>query len=220
MSLSDAEVERYSRQILLPGVGEEGQLRLRAARVRLAGRGPRADAALLYLASAGVGTLWVDDGESPGAAAARAANRWSRVDACRPDWQADALLVLLPHPELAQAPTVRPAMAPGPDLERVGGNAIPTVAVWASAGGGGVAAVAAGVPCLRCATEGVEADAASAPALDLALGALAALELTLLVMGLGEGRRHPSRRLDLQGGAIRLHPLAPRPDCCCAAGAC
>jgi hypothetical protein len=57
MSLTDAQVERYSRQIILPEVGGRGQERLLAARVAIGGGGPSADAAALLLGRAGIGTV-------------------------------------------------------------------------------------------------------------------------------------------------------------------
>ncbi|TWP33748.1 molybdopterin-synthase adenylyltransferase MoeB [Leekyejoonella antrihumi] len=55
------EVERYSRHLLLPEIGEDGQRRLRAARVLVVGAGGLAAPVLLYLAAAGVGHLTVID---------------------------------------------------------------------------------------------------------------------------------------------------------------
>ncbi len=55
--------ERYGRQLLLPEVGEEGQLRLLASRVLVLGAGGLGSAALPYLAGAGVGTLGIADGD-------------------------------------------------------------------------------------------------------------------------------------------------------------
>jgi len=52
--LSDAEIERWSRQILLPEVGGRGQLRLMAAAVEVVGDGPVATGAADLLARAGV----------------------------------------------------------------------------------------------------------------------------------------------------------------------
>ncbi|MBK8475671.1 MAG: molybdopterin-synthase adenylyltransferase MoeB [Opitutaceae bacterium] len=59
--LSPAELARYSRHILLPGVGVEGQQRLAAAKVLVIGAGGLGSPAALYLAAAGIGTLGIAD---------------------------------------------------------------------------------------------------------------------------------------------------------------
>ncbi len=59
--LSAAEAGRYARHLTLPGVGAEGQRRLRNARVLVIGAGGLGAPVLLYLAAAGVGTLGVID---------------------------------------------------------------------------------------------------------------------------------------------------------------
>ena len=59
--LSDVEVERYSRQLLLPQMDEAAQLRLRRATVAVVGCGALGSAAAPYLVGAGVGRVLLVD---------------------------------------------------------------------------------------------------------------------------------------------------------------
>lgn len=60
-ALSDAELERYQRHLLLRQVGGPGQQKLKSARVLVIGAGGLGAPVLLYLAAAGVGTLGIVD---------------------------------------------------------------------------------------------------------------------------------------------------------------
>ena len=64
MALSADERARYDRNIRIPGLGVDGQQRLRAARVLVVGAGGLGSPVIAYLAAAGVGTLTIADGDA------------------------------------------------------------------------------------------------------------------------------------------------------------
>jgi len=59
--LTAEEIQRYSRQIMIPQMGEEGQEKLKRARVFIAGAGGLGSPVSIYLAAAGVGHLRLVD---------------------------------------------------------------------------------------------------------------------------------------------------------------
>ena len=59
--LSNEEVQRYSRHLIMPEVGMDGQRKLKAARVLCIGAGGLGSPATMYLAAAGVGQLGIVD---------------------------------------------------------------------------------------------------------------------------------------------------------------
>ncbi|MGZ2371178.1 HesA/MoeB/ThiF family protein [Ancylomarina sp. YFZ004] len=61
--LNDNELNRYQRQIIIPGFGEEAQTKLKHARVLVIGAGGLASPILKYLCSTGVGCLGLMDGD-------------------------------------------------------------------------------------------------------------------------------------------------------------
>src|ERR1700756_5289489 len=61
ITLSNQEILRYSRHLIMPEVGMEGQLKLKAAKVLTIGAGGLGSPLAMYLAAAGVGTIGVVD---------------------------------------------------------------------------------------------------------------------------------------------------------------
>jgi len=59
--LTKKELQKYDRQILIPGFGKAGQEKLKKARVFIAGAGGLGSPAAIYLAAAGAGTLRIAD---------------------------------------------------------------------------------------------------------------------------------------------------------------
>ena len=62
--LSDSQLERYARHVILDEVGEAGQEKLLASSVLLLGAGGLGSPMLLYLAAAGVGRIGIVDDDS------------------------------------------------------------------------------------------------------------------------------------------------------------
>ncbi len=223
MSLSEAEIARFARQLLLPGLGEPGQERLRAARVRVVGAGPIAGPAMLYLAEAGVGTIWIDDPApvveadragwvhppsalgAPRAVSAadavRAASALVRVDRHRPGNLATAVLSASGSQERDRAAAEEARLL-----------GLPHVVAEAEGDGGAVVVVPRGAPCYACAFRSGHGAPATAAGV-AAVGALAALELVLLVAGASQAPQ--GRRIDLVRGQPSTRATARVPGCAC-----
>jgi len=63
LGLTPAEIRRYSRQTVIPGIGLEGQVKLKKAAVLLVGAGGLGSPAAIYLAAAGIGRIGLVDGD-------------------------------------------------------------------------------------------------------------------------------------------------------------
>ena len=223
MALPDAEVARYARQLILPAMGEAGQERLKAARVRVVGAGPVGAPAVFYLAAAGVGTTWVDDPDPVGpedaaawlylpaqhgrprgataAEAARAANSLVTADILRPGARPTAVLICPGRQEVARAVAEEARLL-----------GLPHVVGEADGEGGSVTVVPVGAPCYGCSFRAGHGAAPSAPGA-AAVGALAALELVLLLSGASLEPR--ARRTDLVRGQPVSRATSRVPGCAC-----
>ena len=192
MTLTDAQVERYSRQIILPAVGGRGQARLLESRIALAGTGAAAAAAATLLARAGVGALDLEVGMPP-----------------LPDLSADCRVVRHADPDGAPPADVSVNLRGSADEVRLGpaASARPLVLGALREGTEPIVVTLTERPCpacvdpavltpLRVAATAASPDAAAA----LALGALAAAEaLRVLLFARAESR---VTVLGLHGGEV------------------
>ncbi len=99
MALSDEELDRYARHIVLREVGGAGQARLKAARVLVIGAGGLGSPLILYLAAAGVGTIGIVDFDAVSLSnlQRQIAHRTSDVGRAKTDSARDAAAAINPH---------------------------------------------------------------------------------------------------------------------------
>lgn len=100
--LSPSERTRFARHVILPGVGDEGQRRLRSARVLVVGAGGLGSPVLLYLAGAGVRHITVVDDDLVDATNLQRQVVHGVADVGRPKAEsaAEAVAVLAPDAEV------------------------------------------------------------------------------------------------------------------------
>jgi adenylyltransferase/sulfurtransferase len=99
MALSDEELDRYARHIVLREVGGPGQAKLKSARVLVVGAGGLGSPVILYLAAAGVGTIGVADFDavSHSNLQRQIAHRTQDVGRPKTESAADAATAINPH---------------------------------------------------------------------------------------------------------------------------
>lgn len=224
MTLSDDQLARFARQLLVPGFGELAQLRLKEARVRAVGCGASASAALVHLVQAGVGRLWLDDPEpvappdlegwllAPGSvgppraeAAREALSRLSRFTSVEVYPVGG-----VPTAALVAVPSTAQALASAEAARRAG---VPLVVVEADAEGGSVVTVPPRAPCYACARSTGGAGRPAVPA----AAALAALASGELIQMIADPGAIPGRRLELVRGIANVQLTTRLAGCACGA---
>lgn len=108
VGLTVDEVQRYSRHLIMPEVGLEGQRALRAARVLLVGAGGLGAPLAQYLAAAGIGTLGIVDPDRVDLSNLQRQVIHGSADLGRPktDSAAEAIRDLNPHVEVLRHPVL------------------------------------------------------------------------------------------------------------------
>jgi TusA-related sulfurtransferase len=220
--LDGERVARWARQLLVPGFGAAGQERLMAARVRVVGAAGPATPALVALAQAGVGTIWIDDPEPVGpgdlagwlyhpedtgrpraSVAAAAISRLSRFVSAIPYPVGGA-----PSAALICASSAAHGLAAAEVARRA---RIPHVVLELDGEAGQLVSVPPGAPCFACARFTAASGRLPLPGA-LALASLAAQELLRLVVEPGEGE---GRRFDLVRGLPSVRTTRRLPACAC-----
>jgi adenylyltransferase/sulfurtransferase len=207
--LSEQQVERYSRQIILPQVGGRGQQMLLAASVTLYGETEMAESAGRYLAGAGVGRLRL----SPSVAAA--------IDGYNPDCIA-TMLTAKPAADLSGGSAVvicadveEAIGVPVYAASRVAG--VPFIVGQAGAMVGWMCVCGSrDVVCYACLTRPSEAGNSDAGLGTLTaglLGSLVAIEALKTVLGLPASSSGRRVLVDALHGEVRVETVKPEPQC-------
>ena len=240
--LTDPELDRYARHIVLRELGGAGQRRLRAARVLVVGAGGLGAPVLLYLAAAGVGRITVADDDDVGVSNLQRQVIFTTDDIGAPKAEAAAAALTRLNPHVAVTPLLRrvnaddSALVAGHDLVLDGTDS------FASRQAVNAACVAAGVPllsgaigqwegqvtlfdparggpCMACLfPQAPERDAPCAEAgvigaLPGVIGSIMALEAIKHLTGAGQGLRRRMMIFDGLYGESRMIGTARRPDC-------
>lgn len=104
MALSDAQLDRYARHLILKEIGGAGQARLLAAHVVLIGAGGIGSPAIQYLAAAGIGRLTVIDDDRVDLSNLQRQTLFGTADVGRPKAEAAAAAVAALNPDVTVAP--------------------------------------------------------------------------------------------------------------------
>jgi molybdopterin/thiamine biosynthesis adenylyltransferase len=241
--LSDEELERYARHLVLRQVGGAGQAAIRKARVLVVGAGGLGSPCALYLAAAGVGTIGLvdDDTVSLSNLQRQILFRTADIGRAKVEAGAQALKALNPgiqidiHAVHVAAANVM-ALIGGYDIIADGSDNFPTrfllndacffakkplVSAAVTEFEGQLAVYAPGGPCYRCLfpappPPGTVPSCSEAGVLGAAagvMGALQALEVLKLAGGFGQPLAGKVLTYKALSGEFRTAALSKAPDC-------
>ena len=240
MPFTDAEVERYARQLVLKEIGGQGQQALKAARVLIVGAGGLGSPAALYLAAAGVGHIGLVDADNVDLSNLQRQVLFATTDVGRPKTGAasEHLAAINPHVEIIAHPVMldarnAPGLIGGYDLVLDGtddfaarfsinaacvalGKPLVSGAIgrWT-----GQVGVFEGRPCYQCLTPEAPPDAEICAvvgvvgALAGVIGSMMAVEAVKRITGAGHGLAGRLLVYDGLNGQVRVSRVGVDPHC-------
>jgi molybdopterin/thiamine biosynthesis adenylyltransferase len=240
MSFTDAEVERYARQLVLREIGGAGQQALKAASVLIVGAGGLGAPAAFYLAAAGVGRMGLADPDTVALSNLHRQILYAEADVGRRkvDAAAARLKALNPHVQFkthAEALTAATAAAliAGHDIVLDGTDDFATrfavsdaclaagkplvsgaIGRWT-----GQVGVFVGKPCYRCLVPELPPDAETCAAVGVmgalagVIGSMMAIEAIKLITGAGEPLTARLFIYDALSGETRTVKVGADPAC-------
>lgn len=209
MPLTDAQIDRYSRQIIVPHVGGRGQERIIGASIVVAGDAPDIEAPLAYLVGAGVGTIFLSAGRSDSGLSEIIA-RMHRLNpevtvATLPDSAAEIDLALI---VIGSADAVRIAEAV---VERAAASAFVIARLDAP---GKIAVLPSRSPCPRCADAALHDNFGARAEAAQFIAMLATAEAFKLVAGYAEEIPAPAL-IEFASYETTVRNVTPSPGCRC-----
>ncbi|WP_429082141.1 HesA/MoeB/ThiF family protein [Aeromonas bivalvium] len=241
-SLNDEEYLRYGRQLMLAEVGEAGQARLKGKSVLIVGLGGLGSPLALYLAGAGVGTLWLADGDTvdssnlprqilfdgEGLRRSKAELARERLSQHNPHVELIAINQRLDAASLpefvAQVDLVVDCCDNLASRQAINAACVAQGKPWISAAAVGwqgqlMVRSAPDHPCYAClypadteVKESCQSSGVTGPLVGV-MGSLQALEALKLLLGLPSPVAGTLRRFDALTHQWQTHTLAPDPDC-------
>ncbi|MFM4826405.1 ThiF family adenylyltransferase [Aeromonas bivalvium] len=241
-SLNDEEYLRYGRQLMLAEVGEAGQARLKGKSVLIVGLGGLGSPLALYLAGAGVGTLWLADGDTvdssnlprqilfdgEGLRRSKAELARERLSQHNPHVELIAINQRLDAASLpefvAQVDLVVDCCDSLASRQAINAACVAQGKSWISAAAVGwqgqlMVRSAPDHPCYAClypadteVKESCQSSGVTGPLVGV-MGSLQALEALKLLLGLPSPVAGTLRRFDALAHQWQTHTLAPDPDC-------
>lgn len=209
MSLNPHQIDRYSRQIIVPGMGGRAQERLLASRLLLVGDTRNVEPALRYMTGAGVGTIEIAIAGDAGSDALADAMRRLNSDVTIVPFNSESRpapdLILAIIENAASLDTARALLTrfsrAAAVIARI--DSPPLIAV-----------LPCPPPCPRCAAEALRARASDRAAHAPVVAMAAAVEAFKLLAGYAKD--NTASMIDFDGYESHSSRLAPDPNCECA----